>query len=519
MHSRVAVLLAGAGLLLAGCSATAPRATAHASARPRSTQPAGGASPRTSPSATPPPTPPLHPVVDWSVHDPGPADAIEGYADAVSVLSGTPVRLFVSTTAPRYHVVALRMGYYPGSWAAEIWQSPQQPGHVQAPVRTLPATLTPTAPWHPSLTVSTTGWPDGDYLFRLDASTGYSRYIPLTVRSSSTAGRVVILNAVTTWQAYNAWGGRSLYLGPSGYGSRARAVSFDRPYGYGDGAADFVGNELPLVILAEKLRLPLAYETDVDLDERPGLLTGARAVFSLGHDEYYSAAMRAALTRARSAGTNLAFLGANAIYRHIRFAPTALGADRLEIDYKNFQEDPVHLSDPAAATGPAWRSPPDPLPESVLTGTYYQCNPVRVDMVVAAPDSWLLHGIVTAGEHLHGLVGSEYDAVDPSTPTPQPIEVLFHSPLHCPSGLPYSDATYYTTSSGAAAFDSGTSSWECALAVFLCARGSGDAQAQRVVTAVTTRLLEAFAAGPAGLAHPAVQNLSGLRIPTPPRPS
>ena len=72
--------------------------------------------------------------------------------------------------------------------------------------------------------------------------------------------------------------------------------------------------------MAERTGVPLAYETDVDLDQHPGLLAGARAVISLGHDEYYSLAMRNALVQARDAGTNLAFLGANAIYRHIRFA-------------------------------------------------------------------------------------------------------------------------------------------------------------------------------------------------------
>nr|WP_045877289.1 N,N-dimethylformamidase beta subunit family domain-containing protein [Pseudofrankia sp. DC12] len=69
-------------------------------------------------------------------------------------------------------------------------------------------------------------------------------------------------------------------------------MSFDRPYDLGDGAADFTGNEEPPVALAERLGLPLGYATDVDLDADPQLLDGARAVISLGHDEYYSRAMR-----------------------------------------------------------------------------------------------------------------------------------------------------------------------------------------------------------------------------------
>ena len=42
-------------------------------------------------------------------------------------------------------------------------------------------------------------------------------------------GRVVLVAPVNTWQAYNQWGGYSLYHGPSG-DRRAWAVSFDRPY-------------------------------------------------------------------------------------------------------------------------------------------------------------------------------------------------------------------------------------------------------------------------------------------------
>ena len=79
-----------------------------------------------------------------------------------------------------------------------------------------PATHMATAPWRPSLTVATAGWPPGSYLLRLDASTAPNG----TYRSRSgrrpPAGAVVILNDNTTWQAYNTWGGYSLYQGPDG---------------------------------------------------------------------------------------------------------------------------------------------------------------------------------------------------------------------------------------------------------------------------------------------------------------
>jgi hypothetical protein len=43
-------------------------------------------------------------------------------------------------------------------------------------------------------------------------------------------------------------------------------------------------------------------------------------VISLGHDEYWSPAMRHTVEGARDAGTNLAFLGANAVYWRVRFS-------------------------------------------------------------------------------------------------------------------------------------------------------------------------------------------------------
>ncbi len=279
----------------------------------------------------------------WRITDLGAAEAIDGYADQQSVLPGQSFRLYVSTTASSFRVDAFRFGWYSGHQARLVWASAPVRGQRQTAVRTAAGTHMVTAPWRPSLTVSTASWPPGSYLLRLDASSGAERYVPITVRSASTAGAVVILNDNTTWQAYNTWGGYSLYQGPDGLPSdRGYAVSFDRPYD-GDGAVRFLAFDQSAIAQAERTGIPLAYETDVDLDQHPGLLAGARAVITLGHDEYYSLAMRNALTQARNAGTNLAFLGANAIYRHIRFA----AGDRVIICYKAAALDPLFGKDNA----------------------------------------------------------------------------------------------------------------------------------------------------------------------------
>ena len=473
-----------------------------------------GPSPVTSAQAHQVPAPPF-PVAEnkrpgtssWRITDLGPADAINGYADQQSVLPGQSFRLYVSTTATSFRVDAFRFGWYSGHQARLVWASARVRGHLQAAVDIAPGTHMVTAPWRPSMTITTTNWP-GSYLLRLDASDGPQRYVPITVRSASTVGAVVILDDNTTWQAYNTWGGYSLYQGPDGLPSdRGYAVSFDRPYD-GDGAVRFLAFDEAATALAEHTGVPLAYETDVDIDQHPGLLAGARAVISLGHDEYYSQAMRNALMDARNAGTNLAFLGANAIYRHVRFA----NGDRVIICYKDAAIDPLYGRDDAETTQ-QWRDPPDPRPESVLTGVFYECNPVSAPYVVYDPSNWIFAGTgAYRGERFPGMVGPEYDRLNPAVPFPRPMQVLAHSPLTCDGYSTFSDSVYYTVASGAGVFASGTMRWVCAMRGPSCGHGLNRA-AERFVDRATQNLLRAFAAGPAGRAHPAQDNLAKVKPP------
>lgn len=493
------------GVLVAACAGPGPPGPPPPAVSP--TAAAGG---ETSAEPGSPGTP------GWQLTHPGAPHAIEGFADHTSVVPGQPVQLFVSTESPRFTVTAYRMGAYRGSEGHQVWASGPQPGTRQPPPTVAPATHTVSAPWHPTLVVPTDGWLPGDYLLRLDGQ-GAQQFVPLTIRSPSNQGRIVVVDAVTTWQAYNRWGGYSLYEDPAGRASgRARAVSFDRPYQADamQGAGDFLYFELPFVLFAERTGVPLGYATDVDLDQDPHLLDGARAVITLGHDEYWSQGMRDNVTRARDRGVNLAFLGGNEIYRHMRFGDTGLGTHRLEIDYKSFTEDPIHLSDPAQATA-QWRDGPLPRPESTVLGNFYQCNPAQADLVVADPQNWLLTGLVQPGERYTDLVGNEYERVDLSVPTPRPIEVLFHSPLTCQGHPDTADTTYYTTPSGAAVFSAGTQYWICGLDPG-CARGARNPRTFPTISAITQRLLLAFAQGPAGLVHPAQDNLAALGIDAPP---
>ncbi|MDJ0379939.1 N,N-dimethylformamidase beta subunit family domain-containing protein [Streptomyces sp. G-G2] len=454
---------------------------------------------------------------DWAVTKAGPARAIEGFADRVSVLPGESFGLHVSTTAPRFTVSAYRMGWYGGARARLVWRSQAITGARQPEAAVEQGTRMVRARWARTTTVDTKDWPEGSYLMRLDAQGGEGgqRFVPVTVRSAATNGRTVVVNAVATWQAYNKWGGYSSYDGPSGgFGTRSLSVTFDRPYEYDDGAGLFLVYEAPLIALAERLGIPLAYTTTTDVAREKRLLEGAVAVVSLGHDEYWSPEQRAHITAARDAGSNIAILGANCCYRRIRLEASELGPDRTVVCYKtSYEQDPGFKRGHPATVD--FRTAPGADPESSLLGVIYDGYPVDAPYVVTSPGHWLFDGTgVKTTDRFPHLVGVEYDKVSTGFPTPRPIEILAHSPVVCEGRPSHQDTAYYTVPSGAGVFATGTMRWVEALDATGDGHGGGnhglDARAGALTTRVTENLLRVFAAGPAGRSHPAQDNVKAV---------
>ena len=436
-------------------------------------------------------------TADWNIANLGDPHSIEGFFDTVSANVDDIVRLYVSTTAPTYHIEAYRMGWYQGLGGRLIWRSPELPGRVQPPATVDPNTNMVEAPWQDPYPIGIgTEFVPGCYLFKLVASSTAARFVPFTVREDSNNSAYLVMNAVTTWQAYNGWGGNSLYLGAGrggqSFANRSRVVSFDRPY-EDNGAPEFLGVELPVVRLVERLGLDVTYTTNVDVHRNPQLLLNHKALVSLGHDEYYSTSMRDGVETARDHGVNLAFLGANAVFRQIRFEPSALGVDRHEVCYKSANEDPIRNTNPELTTV-NWRDAPVGRPENRLLGGQYECNPVSADMVITHPDSWVFANTgLQQGDRLPGVVGGEYDHYSPGSGVPDNVEVLAHSPVTCQGRSSYADMTYYTAASLAGVFDTGTQAWITHL--------DSPNQLQHVVE-ITTNLLTVFGRGPAGLYYP-----------------
>jgi hypothetical protein len=440
------------------------------------------------------------------------AGQIEGYAGRSSAPPGARVALKVSTTSPRFHVEAYRLGWYRGDRARLVWASPTVPGRRQArpsfadhPRRTVEAR------WRTSLRLPTAGWPPGAYLLKLVTSNGWQAYVPYFVRSKSARGRLALVAPVTTWQAYNSWGGYSLYEGPSG-DRRAWAVGFDRPY-KAPGAGQMLFGVVPVVVRAERLGIPTAYFTNVDIATVPGLLRDAVGYVSMGHDEYWTPRMRQVVLKARARGTNLAFLGANTMYWRVRLEDAHSGPNRIVVGYRtDARLDPMRRTHPSLTTA-RFRDPPAPRPENDLVGMRYECFPVDAPYVVTSPGWWGFAGTRTRrGEAFPHLVGVEADRVYPVASTPRPLQILSHVRYSCGGVATSAQSVYYTTTSGAGVFAAGTLRWTCALSG-RCAPHTMTPRTVAFTRRVTDNVLRVFARGRAGLRHHARDNVERFHLP------
>jgi hypothetical protein len=402
---------------------------------------------------------------NWRLPRAAPGE-IDGYASEASVVPGDSLDLHVST-GQRYRVEVYRIGWYAGAGAREIACSPGCQADEHGATQPVPA-------FDPSTGYLDAGWPvtdrftvgsdwtSGYYLAELvltaGPDVGKGSWVPFIVREPpSQASNILVQVPVNTWQAYNDWGGRSLYFNFNGVGDNH--VSFDRPYDErtmktADGPATDNANlpqvsEFPLVRYLERGGYDVSYQTDADTDAAPQSLLRHRLVIVNGHDEYWTKGMRDAFERARDLGTNLAFVGANIGFWQIRYDDNR----RTLVEYRNAGPDPE--TDPALKTV-MFRELG--RPECRLLGVEGIVQPGNQSIGIrdlaansaALTDPWFARTGITATSSWPQLVGYEWDRIEPGCATP-PLTDLFHV-----SGTPDYDGVRYTAPSGARVFSAGT---------------------------------------------------------------
>lgn len=423
---------------------------------------------------------------------------IQAYASATSVMPGEKLAFFVSTEVEgtRFSADIYRLGWYNGEggrlMVSKINLVGLAQGYYDPNAHTLvdcsachvdSSTGLVEANWQPSYSlVIPAGWTTGVYLAKFTDANGWETYAPFDVRGN-THSTYVVVTADNTYQAYNTWGGYSLYeadnitqTSENALGPRGVEVSFDRPYVDAEGSGQVLSYEIDTIRWLERQGYDLSYLSSVDLHENPSQLLQHRVYLSIGHDEYWSKEMRDGVENARNHGVGLAFLGADADYWQIRYQPDSAGVpDRTIICYKvetannNLSRDPYYGKDNSRVTS-EWRDPVVGRPENALVGVMFsdlthqrRGFPWQMSPQAKSP---LLDGTgLQSGEKYGcGLVGYEWDKVFANGATPPGLQILSVSHTVNDNGLPdVSNTTYYIAPSGAMVFATGSIYWEYAL--------------------------------------------------------
>jgi hypothetical protein len=448
----------------------------------------------------------------WDVAGSGDA-TIQGFATEMSVVPGQIERFKIATPSINYTIDIYRMGYYGGMGARKV--------ATISPSATLPQ-MQPTC-----LNDSTTGLIDcgnwavsaswtvpadavsGLYFAKLSSvSDGGESHILFVVRDDTRHSDLLFQTSDTTWQAYNTYGGNSLYVGgPGNNPGRAYKVSYNRPITTrGTTPANSPFNaEYPMVRWLEANGYDVSYISGVDTDRSGGTILSPqshKAFLSVGHDEYWSGAQRANVEAARAGGLHLAFFSGNEVYWKTRWEASIDGSStpyRTLVSYKETHANGViDPADPSTWTG-TWRdarfSPPADggRPENALTGTLYdveccqaQFPSIAIPAGAAGLRLWRNTPIATSGGGslqpsvsgpdvtAGGMLGYEWDEdvengfrpaglIQLSSTTATVDQQLLDQGTIYGAGTATHSLTLYRHSSGALVFGAGTVQWSWGL--------------------------------------------------------
>jgi hypothetical protein len=445
------------------------------------------------------------PESDWGIVGSG-SSTIQGFATSMSVQPGETVRFKIKSAAA-YRFDILRLGYYQGNGARKVAagltptaaQPQSQPTCVSVPDST---GLIDCGNWavSASWTVPTTAV-SGVYLAHLVRNdNGAESHIVFIVRDDSSRSDMLFQTSDETWQAYNSYGGNSLYAcatncpagSPAAY-KGASKVSYNRPFNSAvddQGRSWLMYSEYPMIRFLEANGYDVSYTSGLDMSAAgaSAIIKQHKAFMSVGHDEYWTGTQRTNVEAARDDGVNLAFFSGNEVFWKTRLEPSADGtatANRTLVCYKDTHYDSA--TDPEAWTG-TWQdprfSPPGDggKPQNALTGQLFLVNSGTTDIKVPSAYSKLrfwrntaVAGLgngqtLTLGAGL-GTLGYEWDAdsdngfrpagafrLSATTSTTAETFTDYGSTVRSNSTATH-NMTLYRAASGALVFGAGTVQW------------------------------------------------------------
>lgn len=407
----------------------------------------------------------------WELQIPAYSGQIEGYPSRESLYPGQTISFHVSTKAVSYKLQIFRIGWYGGTGGRLLYTMAHIEGHRYPTPKPQSSTGLIVCNWPASLTLKIPAdWVSGFYLVKLSAYDSAQSYIPFLLKQAGPArSPLIMLDETGTSEAYNWWGGTSLFTNTNykksseAFAHRAVKVSFLRPFAENFGAGWFLSWEIHTVRWLEKNGYDVSYASELDANNDPNILLNRKGIIIAGHDEYWTAGIRNSMQNAVAHGVNYANLAANTGYWQSRLEAYGSDKDAIEVCYKDFQRDPEHKIDPKLTTV-TWRSPQVGRPESELTGAMYgsfEGDNVDYAWVPTDVSNWVFAGTgMHNGQKVTGLVGQEDDNIVNGYPHPRHIQILSRSPIKNSVGWKRAGtSTVYQAVSGAWVFDAASIDW------------------------------------------------------------
>jgi len=327
------------------------------------------------------------------------ADAVEAYPGRLSYAPGDELTLHVSCSTSRYDVEIHRWGRERVAvWSQSGCEGIAHPTPADADAHGCgwPASVSVTVPaaWRSGyyhVTLRAQGAPD-------DRALGHAGFV---VRAGAERHPALLVVATNTYNAYNDWGGRSLYTGgrevsfrrPSGRGMimRDHAERDDRKspprryreqldldgnnyqeYRFRHGYPGFMSStgwftyERRFVEWAEDDGIALDYAVSSDLEEHPEIVEGYPLVLGVGHDEYWSSAQRDTIEAYVRAGGNYVSMSGNTMFWQVRLERD--GDTMVCHKYSAHETDPVVAAGQPGLMSGMWSDPLVARPETSFLG-------------------------------------------------------------------------------------------------------------------------------------------------------
>ncbi|HTX31492.1 MAG TPA: N,N-dimethylformamidase beta subunit family domain-containing protein [Solirubrobacteraceae bacterium] len=439
---------------------------------------------------------------------------VSGYVAEEALGPGQTERIYVSAPgSPSVRIGIYRIGWYGGAGGRQVLVTSSLPLVPQPPCSHRFATGLTQCDWHPTLSFRIpSALPTGIYIAKLSARSGESDCLFVVLAAAPQP--LLAQLPTSTYEAYNAWGGDSLYPGGTDRvaitgTTQGIAVSYDRPYDSVTGAGQFFARDVAMVWFLERYGYPVSYTTSESVDGNPGQLLGHRAIIDFGHSEYWSERQARGFAAALRAGTDLLFLGSDTMAWRVRYVRASAAASQAGEPDHSIVAYKEH-----AALDPDHTNPTGPFPKggAPLTGSsylgcidprlrgkgppryrYYPWRPAR-----GLKPAWLFAGTgITAATRIPGIVGYEVDMR--TAATPEGAHLVGSGAVRCMGaevgepapgpGQNLAETTIYRAPSRAIVFNTGTLGWELGLEPVPSASPNTPKAPDRWVVAMTRNLL------------------------------